>query len=626
MGLSSITTIIIFISLLLNASNATDAGGKWNVVGSSQAVCIILALLPGNRLACIERPHVLPYIVNQNLLDNVTGNVETTVEVDLNSNPPLVTKTHVTSSPFCGHAAQGSDGNLVVAGGDTSQSYNIYNQNVYIADGRSDVRGYMAGCTQTPCETGSWNLHYTMGIQRWYPTLVTLSDDDVMLIGGTIDNIDLNNLQPELNNPSFEFLSGKTGLTHVQILADMYPLNTFPSCFLLPSGLVWVRAATQSVLIDPNTLAVTSPIPVLDPETVKPLGYPYTPVSVVLPMTIANNFSFTVLVCGGSARSSPSSQDANDQWASNHCYIINPDSPNANWTEIAPMPDGRVMPDAVIMPNGKIAFVNGAGFGQAGGAAGFGASSLPVHTVNIFDPITMSWSRGPNATVDRLYHSTAVLLPDGRVMTAGSEEQNWNDIATFGPGGSDLNGDELAACTLYLNCTDPFEYRMEAYTPSYLLTGTAAPVISSGPASVTHNSSFYLRLSTDATAITKAVFIRYSAVTHSTNSDQRYLEAVIVSQNTTTLEIRAPINSTMAPSGNWMIFVLNKAGVPSTAWTTLLQRGNETDVSVVINAQKAQTAGSTGTGSVVSSDSTHSQPALLIYLIIIVIVCTGTRL
>ena len=118
------------------------------------------------------------------------------------------------------------------------------------------------------------------------------------------------------------------------------------------------------------------------------------------------------------------------------------------------------MPDAVIMPDGKIAYVNGAAYGYAGGSAGFGVSYFPVHEVDIFDPTAPSgsrWTRGPNATVDRMYHSTAVLLPDGRVVTAGSEEQNWDDPYKFGILRIDNEGEIWCNCTFYVNCTDPFE-------------------------------------------------------------------------------------------------------------------------------------------------------------------------
>ena len=47
-------------------------------------------------------------------------------------------------------------------------------------------------------------------------------------------------------------------------------------------------------------------------------------------------------------------------------------------------------------------------------------SAIPVYFPEMFDPETETWqSNLPSASIPRVYHSVALLLPDGRVWTAG---------------------------------------------------------------------------------------------------------------------------------------------------------------------------------------------------------------
>ncbi|TPX30509.1 hypothetical protein SmJEL517_g05941 [Synchytrium microbalum] len=577
------------ISISANTVNAYS--GSWNIIGNSSTVCIILALLPGNRLLCTERPHVTPYVRNPYTFDPVSGNGELTCELDLNVYPLVSTLTHIPTSPFCGGPVQMADGSVIIAGGDYSTINNAFTNAIYVGNGLNTVRRYHASCDSPsggpPCPVGYWEPMFEMATSRWYPTAISLPDGSAMIVGGVNTNLDLHHVNASTNSPSYEYTSQKpTGAISLTNLNTTFPFNTFPASFLLPSGRVFVHSGTDSSLITPSTDTVDyATIPRLDPDNVRPLIYPYSPTMVILPMTIANNYSFTAMLCGGVKRANSSVAeyvpDDNDLYANEACWTIQPDSPNPTWTKVDPLPQGRVMPDAVLMPDGKIAYLNGGAYGYAGGSAGFGVARYPVHGIDIFDPLQPSgsrWTRGPNATVDRLYHSTAVLMPDGRVVAAGSEEQNWNDVYQFGIQNITADGEIYSNCAFYVNCTDPFEYRIEAYSPAYLdprflSSNTPAPVITSAPKIITHGSTFYIGLSTNPFDVNMVSFIRYSAVTHNTNTDQRFIELRILSKNGTHIQVQLPSNPNLAPPGNWMLFCLS-SGRPGVAATVLLQTGS----------------------------------------------------
>ena len=139
--------------------------------------------------------------------------------------------------------------------------------------------------------------------------------------------------------------------------------------------------------------------------------------------------------------------------------------------------------------------------------------------------------------VPRLYHSTAILLADGRVMTAGNDH--------------DYN-------------MPPFNYaelRLELFSPSYLLRGPR-PVITNAPAQIAYASAFTVR-TPEATSIASAALLRPGAVTHSLNMDQRYVGLAIQSRTAQSLTLKAPPDGYVAPPGYYMLFLVNGAGVPS---------------------------------------------------------------
>jgi hypothetical protein len=138
----------------------------------------------------------------------------------------------------------------------------------------------------------------------------------------------------------------------------------------------------------------------------------------------------------------------------------------------------------------------------------------------------------------RIYHSTAVLLPDGRVLSAGG--------GRWGPS--------------YLDA--------EFYSPPYLFKGTR-PTITSAPATVGYGLDFFVQ-TPDGANITAVTLLRLGSVTHAFNANQRFLKLTFL-PSAGGLTVRAPSTAALAPPGHYMLFLLNANGVPSVASIVRIQ-------------------------------------------------------
>lgn len=237
------------------------------------------------------------------------------------------------------------------------------------------------------------------------------------------------------------------------------------------------------------------------------------------------------------------------------------------------------------LPDGTYLSVNGVAYGQAGGlyAGDARLARDPVYHADVFDPKApagQQWRTLARANVSRLYHSTAILLETGEVLTAGTEFQNYVDMVE----------PQAAACfpVVPVICTNPFEYRLEVFTPPYLQTGKPRPVISDAPKILTYKSSFMVTLGSSDT-ISKVSFVRYGSSTHNLNTDQRLVELEILGQKGNLLYLKAPPSGSIAPPGNWMLFVF-RDGVPSIAKTIKLSIGEEVSVRIPSDAVKPPTS------------------------------------
>jgi hypothetical protein len=168
-----------------------------------------------------------------------------------------------------------------------------------------------------------------------------------------------------------------------------------------------------------------------------------------------------------------------------------------------------------------------------GGASSDGESpATAVYPAELWNPTTEKWTTLSSMLIERLYHSVALLLPDGRVLVAGS-------------GGSGNLPDENNA---------------EIFSPPYLFKG-ARPTITNAPAVAQYGQGFTVQ-TPDAASIAKVSLVRLGSVTHAFNQDQRF-DFLDFTAGAGSLTVQAPANANLAPPGYYMLFLVNGDGVPS---------------------------------------------------------------
>ena len=208
--------------------------------------------------------------------------------------------------------------------------------------------------------------------------------------------------------------------------------------------------------------------------------------------------------------------------------IINLAATTPKWKHTGEMNFARRHCNGVLLPDGTVLAV--------GGTSGNGTNNAKgrVLVAERWNPATGIWSRLASMTVPRLYHSTALLLPDARVLVAGGGR---------GSGGVDYENAEI-------------------YSPPYLF-GAARPSITSAPDAIGYGQTLTVGTS-GSPAVTGAILIKCGATTHDNNMSQGVQRWTTVTRTGSNIAVRVASNRNQLPPGYYMLFVL-AGGVPSIA-------------------------------------------------------------
>jgi hypothetical protein len=413
--------------------------------------------------------------------------------------------------PFCGGHAFLPDGRLVVSGGSGG---GLPSMHIFEPSG----------------DSGGWHQLPDMKAARWYPTCTTLPDGRILILSGTVEG----GTQPSVPlNDTYQIYSAASGLSsrvQVEYLNEISPVSIYPFVFVLPSGKILIHGWNKTCFLDLAAEQV-GPERILTNRS-EPRNYPVQGAAVLLPLLPDADppYRARVMLIGGGGVP-PSTQNA----ATDTCEILDLGRTSPQWRSAASMGRPRVMCDAVLLPDRTVLVVNGSAAGWAHDA------NQPVYDTEIFNPSTGAWTRVCSRRVPRLYHASALLLPDGRVLTAGSDE------------------------TYNIEPFHKHELRIEIFSPPYLFRG-ARPEFAPGgaPDGITYGSRFIVR-TPHGRSIGSAALLRPGTATHSMNMDQRYVGLRIASRSASRLTLEAPPNGNVAPPGYYMLFLVNKDGVPSVA-------------------------------------------------------------
>jgi hypothetical protein len=365
-----------------------------------------------------------------------------------------------------------------------------------------------------------------MNFRRWYPTTVSMPDNSQLVMGGRMDpdsggeavaKAQRSAPQPDgaaLSNATYattpEVWSSAGGWRQLpaadsdEVFGSIHQGWYYPRAWVMPSGKVFILSNSGSMY--QLSTAGDGVLKKLTPTTgqSKPLlqSVMYQPGKI---LSIRLNLS-TVLI------------DINGKQP-----VVTNTSPTSRYREYG---------NATLLADGQV-WVNG------GGADG-NVDTNDWFVSEIWNPATGQWRDMATATVARLYHSNAMLLPDATVVTGGGGD----------PG--------------------PFRnLNAEIYYPPYLYlkdgTGTPAPrpAITNAPDVLGWAQQFQVSF-TSNTPISRVTLIRTGVVTHDFNSNQRFQE-LSFTQSAGKLTLKTPMSTGVAPPGYYMLFIFDGDGVPSIA-------------------------------------------------------------
>jgi hypothetical protein len=370
---------------------------------------------------------------------------------------------------------------------------------------------------------------------RWYPSAMIMSNGSVLILGGEIGS----NSAP---TPSLEILPLPVGgyEKYLDWLDRTDPNNLYPFMFVLPTGNIFVVYYNEARIISEVTFDTVKTLPNLPGSVQNFLAgrtYPLEGTAVMLPQYPPYSDPVTVLVCGGSANGNAMAID--------NCVSTQPEVASPEWT-IERMPSQRVLSCIAALPDGTYLILNGA----TQGVAGFGLATNPNLGAVLYDPskpVNQRMSIMATTTVARMYHSEAILMPDGRVMVSGSNPEDG---------------------------TNPEEYRVEVFSPPYALSGATPPsfTIVNKDWAYASTVSITANIPTGNLGAVRVSMMAAVSSTHGNSLGQRtvFLKAVCSgAAASATCVLTTPPTAHVAPPGWYQIFVLDGPTPGTAIWVRI---------------------------------------------------------
>ncbi|GAA98331.1 uncharacterized protein L969DRAFT_15873 [Mixia osmundae IAM 14324] len=455
----------------------------------------------------------------------------------------------VAGNTFCANGGTLGNGTWVNYGGTGAVDPGVYHDE----NGLQDIR------LVTPNAQGDaqWHTVGKMRKPRWYASIETLPDGRNFIAGGSFHGGFLG--LPYHSGATYELWPSNEPEMPTRILQAAQPCNLYPNTAVMPDGRIFMTAGYSAAIIDPITkLEIALP----DIPTAW-RNYPASSAMSILPLRPSRDYRFEVLLCGGSSISGSvlgpqrALVDITQMLATKSCVKIAPLDPNPVWIEQDPMLVERVMGTFVMLPTLKLLLINGAQSGLAGYAdrhqfpdeptVGESYADHPTYRPHLFDPtkpIGSRWTKMPIMTnIPRMYHSTAILLPDGSVALAGSNPN------------ADVSSANYAT-----------EYRLEAFRPYYFDWPRPQPIqgvthLGYGGPAFTHTLD-RSDLNGEPVSSVMITLVRSAFSTHGVNWGQRGLELVHVAgplrqDGSVQLTVNSlPANKALFPPGKALLFVV----------------------------------------------------------------------
>lgn len=516
-----------------SAAPANAVQGSFEVVGRSGVPAMHAGLLPNGKVIFLDK------VENYTELKLSDGYYAYSSEYDVATNN--VTAISYKTNAFCSGGAFMANGTFISVGGNGPLS----DIDPTVTDGFDAIRYITRSATDASLDGDAWVENSNkLSSKRWYASVQTMADGTIFVASGS-----LNGLDPTVsanNNPTYEILTAE-GVSQgvsipMEILVKNQPVYMYPFMHLLRDGSLFVFVSKSSEIFDVGTNTTVKTFSDLPGDY---RTYPSTGGSVLLPLSSETNWNADIVICGGGAY-----QDITSP-TDPSCGRIQPLSTNATW-EMDSMPEGRVMVEGTLLPDGTVLWVNGANEG----AQGFGLAQSPTLEALIYNPseaLGQRWTTGGNSTIPRLYHSVALLMLDGTLMITGSNP--------------------VQQPVLEASTENPFvtEFRVEIYTPPYLQGESAnkrpTDVVLSSTELEANSQTFTVTFTCpEGASAAKVALYHGGFVTHNLHMGHRMafldIEGWTAGSTSQTLTVTMPPNGNVAPPGPYVIYV-TVDGVPA---------------------------------------------------------------
>ncbi|XP_057804866.1 aldehyde oxidase GLOX [Salvia miltiorrhiza] len=521
---------LLLFMIHLSPSCLTAQEGEWRLLQESIGISAMhMQLLKNNKVVIFDRTDFGPSNLslpggrcrndpNDKVLKTDCTAHSILYDVRMNAFRALTVQTDT----WCSSGSVLPNGTLVQTGG--------------FNDGDHAVRT-LAACAGSTCD---WvEFPHVLTERRWYASNQILPDGRIIIVGG----------RAQFN---YEFYPGNSESIRLDFLRetkDGYENNLYPFLHLLPDGNLFIFANRQSIIFDYKQNRVVRYFPAIAGGDSR--NYPSSGSSVLLPIDENSTpVAAEVMICGGSSHNAfQLAERGTFLRAATTCGRLRVTDDQPVW-EMEKMPSARVMSDMLLLPTGDVIIINGA----ASGAAGWESARNPVTTPHIYKPDSPTGRRFTVAAASprpRMYHSTAILLSDGRVLVGGSNPH------------------------IYYNFTGvdfPTDLSLESFSPPYLSAeyDPLRPRIVRMSGAVSYNKSFTLSFKVAEFLEASAVSVRIMAPpfnTHSFSMNQRMvvlrgIEVSCMGSETYAIAALGPSALEIAPPGYYVLFIVH-AQVPS---------------------------------------------------------------
>jgi hypothetical protein len=412
---------------------------------------------------------------------------------------------NVPSDMFCSGHVTLPDGRVLIQGG--TKSYPS-------KPGGGDYGGLKDSYIFNP-DTNTFTRINDANEGHWYPTLTELGNGNIWMAGGLKEDT-----TGAVNTEYFNSTTGQW-LPNAQIpIPQTWKFwGLYPSMILLQDGRLFYSgghvfgnglSGSGASLYNPNSGSITDVLGLRQKDMRDQSG------TVLLPP--AQNQKVLITGGGNVTTTSPGINltDIIDLKQATPAYQAGPDLPG----------DGKMYVNTTILPDRTVLISNGGKLNRD--------NSTNVLTAALYDPITNLMKSVAADPIGRNYHSTAILLPDGRVAVFGSN-----------PGDGS------------------FEMRISVYQPNYLFR-TTRPTISNAPTQATYGQNFTFNYSTPGKTLKWAQLTRPMSVTHQMDSNMRLVDLPFITNNGVAT-VTMPSNTNLLPPGPYMLTITDSDNIPSIA-------------------------------------------------------------